>query len=132
MFVKNSYQKLSLYDSFDDMPKYLQDYLLNSWANTFQQIIFPAIKEERFSVLYSDKGSRPNTPVNIIISSLIIKEIFDLTDERLVANIHLSMEFQYALRLTSEKRPPVSKNTFFNFNLTISFLISLFNKFISL
>ena len=25
------------------------------------------------------------------------------------------MEFQYALRLTSEKRPPVSKNTFFNF-----------------
>jgi len=115
MFVKNSYQQLSLYDSFDDMPKYLQDYLRNSWAHTFQKIIFPAINEERFAVLYSDKGSRPNTPVNIIISSLIIKEIFDLTDERLVANIHLSMEFQYALRLTSEKRPPVSKNTFFNF-----------------
>src|SRR6056297_3521162 len=115
MFLKNSYQQLSLYDSFDDMPKYLQDYLLNSWANTFQQIIFPAIKEERFSVLYSDKGSRPNTPVNIIIGSLIIKELFNLTDERLVANIHLSMEFQYALRLTSETRPPVSKNTFFNF-----------------
>src|SRR6056297_2197156 len=115
MFVKNSYQQLSLYDSFDDMPNYLQDYLRNSWAHTFQKIIFPAINEERFAVLYSDKGSRPNTPVNIIISSLIIKELFDLTDERLVANIHLSMEFQYALRLTSEKRPPVSKNTFFNF-----------------
>ena len=115
MFVKNSHQQLSLYDSFDDMPKYLQDYLRNSWAHTFQEIIFPAINEERFSVLYSDKGSRPNTPVNIIIGSLVIKELFDLTDERLIANIHLSMEFQYALRLTSEKRPPISKNTFCNF-----------------
>ncbi|MBS3768115.1 MAG: hypothetical protein KGY75_08370 [Candidatus Cloacimonetes bacterium] len=50
MFVKNSYQQLSLYDSFDDMPKYLQDYLRNSWAHTFQKNIFPAINEERFAV----------------------------------------------------------------------------------
>lgn len=115
MFVPNSHQQLSLYDSFKDLPKYLQEYLLNSWAHTFQEVIFPAIEEERFAVLYSDKGSRPNTPVNIIISSLVIKELFDLTDERLIANIHLSMEYQYALRLTSEKRPPISKNTFSNF-----------------
>jgi len=115
MFVPNSHQQLSLYDSFKDLPKYLQEYLLNSWAHTFQEVIFPAIEEERFAVLYSDKGSRPNTPVNIIISSLVIKELFDLTDERLIANIHLSMEYQYALRLTSEERPPISKNTFSNF-----------------
>ena len=115
MFVPNAHQQLSLYDSFRDLPKYLQEYLLNSWAHTFQEVIFPAIDEERFAVLYSDKGSRPNTPVNIIISCLVIKELFDLTDERLVANVHLSMEYQYALRLTSDKRPPVSKNTFSNF-----------------
>ncbi len=115
MFVPNSHQQLSLYDSFKDLPKYLQEYLLNSWAHTFQEIIFPAIEEERFALLYSDKGSRPNTPVNIIISCLVIKELFNLTDERLIANVHLSMEYQYALRLTSEKRPPISKNTFSNF-----------------
>ena len=115
MFVPNNHQQLSLYDSFSDLPKYLQEFLLNSWAHTFQDIIFPAINEKRFAVLYSDKGSRPNTPVNIIISSLVIKELFDLTDERLIANVHLSMEYQYALRLTSEQRPPISKNTFSNF-----------------
>lgn len=120
MFVPNSHQQLSLYDSFKDLPKYLQEYLLNSWADTFQEIIFPAIDEERFAVLYSDKGSRPNTPVNIIISALVIKELFDLTDERLVANIHLSMEYQYALRLTSEERPPISKNTFNNFRKRVT------------
>lgn len=120
MFVPNNQQQLSLYDSFNDLPKYLQEYLRNSWAHTFQEVIFPAIKEERFAVLYSDKGSRPNTPVNIVISCLVIKELFDLTDERLIANVHLSMEYQYALRLTSKERPPISKNTFSNFRSRVT------------
>lgn len=28
---------------------------------------FPSIDEKRFSVLYSDKASRPNEPINVII-----------------------------------------------------------------
>ena len=44
-----------------------------SWAKVFADEIFPAIDEKRFSVLYSDKASRPNTPVNVIVSALIIK-----------------------------------------------------------
>ena len=51
--------------------------LENSWAKIFADEIFPAIDEERFSVLYSDKASRPNAPVNVIIGALIIKELFD-------------------------------------------------------
>jgi hypothetical protein len=31
-------------------------------------------------VLYSDKPSRPNSPVNVIIGALILKEIFGLSD----------------------------------------------------
>ena len=38
------------------------------------------LNEERFSILYSDKGSRPNTPVNIIIGALTLKHLFGLTD----------------------------------------------------
>jgi hypothetical protein len=30
------------------------------------------------------------------------------------------MEYQYALRLTSEKRPPISKNTFTNFRKRVN------------
>jgi len=84
-------------------------------VHTFQEIIFPAINEERFFVLYSDKGSKLNTLVNIIICSLINKELFELTDESLDANIHLNMEFQYTLMLTSKKRLPIYKDTFYNF-----------------
>jgi len=115
MFVPNPNQKMSIYDSVYNMPEYLKKILLNSWAHPFQKYIFPAINEERFSVLYSDKGSRPNTPVNVIIGALILKEIFDQTDEELIGSIYFDDRYQYALRLTSEEKPPVSYNTFTNF-----------------
>ena len=55
----------------------------NSWTQVFADEIFPAIDEEGFSVLYSEKGSRSNTPGNVIISALIIKELFDYSPETL-------------------------------------------------
>jgi hypothetical protein len=89
--------------------------LYDSWAHIFQEVIFPEINENRFEVLYSDKPSRPNSPVNVIIGALFLKEIFQLTDEELLGSIFFDDRFQYALRLTSEERPPVSFNTFTNF-----------------
>ena len=44
--------------------------LENSWEKVFADEIFPDIDEKRFSVLYSDKASRPNTPVNVIVGAL--------------------------------------------------------------
>ena len=115
MFVPNPDQQMSIYDSVYNMPEYLKEILFNSWAHPFQKYIFPEINEERFSVLYSDKGSRPNTPVNVIIGALILKEIFNQTDEELIGSIYFDDRYQYALRLTSEEKPPVSYNTFTNF-----------------
>ena len=56
--------------------------LERSWAKIFADEIFPAIDEERFSVLYSENdATRPNTPVNVIVGALIIKELFDYSDD---------------------------------------------------
>ena len=68
-----------------------------SWAKIFADKVFPAIDEERFSVLYSDKASRPNAPVNVIIGALIIKELFDYSDDEIVENLVLDRHLQYAL-----------------------------------
>ena len=64
-----------------------------SWAKVFADEIFPAIDEKRFSVLYSDKASRPNTPVNVIVSALIIKELFDYSDDEMVKILCWIFEF---------------------------------------
>ncbi|MGN8631455.1 hypothetical protein ACTNEW_07690 [Blautia sp. HCP3S3_G3] len=69
-----------------------QKALENSWAKVFDDEIFPAIDEKRFSVLYIDKASRPNTPVNVIVGALIIKELFDYSDDEKVENLMLDIQ----------------------------------------
>ncbi|SMP60719.1 WG repeat-containing protein [Anoxynatronum buryatiense] len=82
----------------------------------FSEIVFPAINEERFAVLYSDKAaSRPNAPVNAIVGALILKEMFALTDEDLLESILCDVRFQVALRSTSFKEQPFSDRTFSRF-----------------
>ncbi|MBU8601241.1 hypothetical protein KM917_14050 [Virgibacillus pantothenticus] len=57
-----------------------------SWADDFYRLIFSQINEERFSVLYSDKISRPNKPVNLLVSLLILKLEHSLSDEELIGS----------------------------------------------
>jgi len=66
-FKTNDCQQLSFDDSFISLTEREKKALEKSWAKIFADEIFPAIDEERFSVLYSDKASRANTPVNVII-----------------------------------------------------------------
>lgn len=70
-FKTNDCQQLSLDDSFMTLTERERKALEKSWAKIFADEIFPAIDEERFSVLYSDKASRPDAPVNVIIGALI-------------------------------------------------------------
>ena len=67
-FVANDNQQLTLTDSTFNLTQREKRVLEKSWANTFAEKVFPAIDESIFSVLYSDKASRPNTPVNVIVA----------------------------------------------------------------
>jgi len=39
---------------------------------SFYQLIFKKIEENKFAVLYSENGSRPNSAVNIMVSAIIL------------------------------------------------------------
>lgn len=114
-FKTNTSQQLSLDDSFISLTAREKKALENSWAQIFADEIFPAIDEERFSVLYSDKTSRPNTPVNVIIGALIIKELLDYSDDEIVENLMLDLHLQYALHTTSFVEQPISDKTLSRF-----------------
>ena len=79
-FVKNDNQQLTLLDSTFNLTEREKRMLEKSWAKTFADKVFPAIDENIFSVLYSEKASRPNTPVNVIVGALILKEAQKLLD----------------------------------------------------
>lgn len=114
-FKENSYQQISINDSFTGLTAREQKALENSWAHIFATEIFPAIDEKRFSVLYSDKASRPNAPVNVIVGALIIKELFDYSDDEMVENLMLDLHLQYALHTTSFQEQPLSDKTLSRF-----------------
>ena len=97
-FQTNDCQQLSLDDSFITLTERERKALEKSWAKIFADKVFPAIDEERFSVLYSDKASRPNAPVNVIIGAFIIKELFGNSDDEIVENLMLDLGLQYALQ----------------------------------
>jgi len=97
-FKTNQNQQLALDDSFINLSPRTQKIAIDSWAKDFADIVFPAINEERFAVLYSDhKFSRPNTPVNFIIGSLMLKENGRLADGELTGSICCDVRYQYAL-----------------------------------
>lgn len=106
---------MSFTDSFSGLTAREQKALEKSWAKVFADEIFPAIDEKRFSALYSDKASRPNTPVNVIVGALIIKELFDYSDDEMVENLMLDFRIQYALHTTSFEEQPLSDKTLSRF-----------------
>ena len=71
------------------------------WTIRFGEKIFPAIDESTFSVLHSDKASRPNTPVNVLVGALILKESMQLSDNNSLESLLFDVRFQVALRTTS-------------------------------
>ncbi|MDD2216639.1 MAG: transposase [Eubacteriales bacterium] len=112
-FKTNDNQQITLDDRFNRLTQREQKFVLNSWAKDFADIVFPAINEERFSVLYSDQEfSRPASPVNVKIGALMLKEMLHLSDDELIASICCDVRFQYALHTTSFKEQPVSDRTF--------------------
>lgn len=104
----NQSQQLSIFDRSLRLTERERKCLEKSWAKVFSDEIFPAIDEDRFRVLYSETASRPNTPVNVIVGALIIKELFDLSDDEMVENLMLDVHYQYALHTTSYEEQPLS------------------------
>lgn len=110
-FSINSSQQISIFDAASNLTQREVRMLEKSWAKYFSENIFPAIDEEPFRVLYSDRPSRHNTPVNVIIGALIIKEIFQLTDEEIVETLSFDIRYQYALHTTSFEEQPLNDRT---------------------
>jgi hypothetical protein len=116
MFKENPAAKQhSLSDPYHGFPQYVKEALHKSWAEPFFSSIFTRIKEDRFSLLYSDNYSRPNTPVNILTGLLILKELNRWTDEELIGALYFDYRVRYALGITEFDKEKLCINTIGNF-----------------
>ncbi len=108
-------QQISIEDRFMNLPVSIVENLQKSWAEQFYQNIFLSIEEDPFAVLYSSEYSRPNKPVNILVSLLILKELHGLTDDELMGALYFDYRYQYALGISDFESETLSINTITNF-----------------
>jgi len=119
-FQLNNEQQMAINDALLSLTEREIKHLKGSWAETFSKKIFPFIDEDRFKVLYSDNpASRPNNPANVYFGLLILREIFNQSDEEALNSLMFDLRYQYALHTTSFPEQPVSKNSLTNFRAEV-------------
>ena len=102
MFRKNDqHLQKPMFSSLFDLPDKEKDRLSHSWAGTFYEYLFCRIDEDIFSILYSDKASRPNIPVNVLVGLEIMKSGFGWSDAELENALHFNLQARYALGYSS-------------------------------
>jgi hypothetical protein len=119
-FQLNNEQQMAINDALLSLTEREIKHLKGSWAEIFSKKIFPFIDEDRFSVLYSDNpASRPNNPANVYFGLLILREVFNQSDEEALSSLMFDLRYQYALHTTSFQEQPVSKNSLTNFRAAV-------------
>ena len=120
MFRKNEeHKQQKMFTAVDQLPETAKKRLEKSWAQVFYHEYFSRLDETVFSVLYSKKESRPNTPVNILVGFETLKSGFGLSDERLYDHFMFDLKFRYALGLRDFDEGNFELRTIYNFRAAL-------------
>jgi Transposase DDE domain/Transposase domain (DUF772) len=121
MFKKNTkHLQTDMFGLFYFLPSHMQEKIKQSEEYHFYKLIFSKIDEQIFSIVYSDKKSRPNAPINSMISSLILMNRYNWTYEELFKQIQFNILTKIAIGLDSIDEMPFSSATLFNFQNRIN------------
>ena len=116
MFRRNEeHRQQSFFSGEQLLPAKLRDKLLTSWAETFYQEVYCRIEEAIFAPLYSDKASRPNAPVNVLMGLEILKSGFGWSDEELHEQACFNLQVRHALGLHDLRIEVFTLRTLYNF-----------------
>ena len=81
----------------------------------FYEEVFCKIDEDLFIPLYSEKASRPNCPVNVLVGLEILKHLFNLSDEQLFNTYARDLGYKLALGQQDLSEGDISIRTLYNF-----------------
>jgi Transposase DDE domain/Transposase domain (DUF772) len=99
-------------------PKKIAKLEKKHWAGGFRRKALPVLlaNEETFRPLFCEDNGRPNKPVAATLGVIILKEMFDLTDEGALDNFEFNASWQYALHVEPDEAH-VCQKTLHNFRV---------------
>ncbi|MCU0486706.1 MAG: transposase [Anaerolineales bacterium] len=109
-----------LISNVNDLPEKHQRRLEQSWAGVFYREFFCRLKEDAFAVLFADLPSRPNTPVNVLVSLDALKAGFGWSDEELYDHFVFDVQVRFALGYRDLKEGEFDLRTLYNFRRRLS------------
>lgn len=70
-----------------------------TWAGAFRRHALPILRkvEDEFADLFDPDNGRPNRPVELVLGTLILKEISDLTDDEALSHLDFDVLWWWAL-----------------------------------
>ena len=121
MYRKNdAHLQMEMLSSVDALPEKQQQRLDESWAGTFYREFFSRIDEAPYAVLYSDKASRPNIPVNVLVSLEYLKAGEGWSDEDMYDAFLFDVQVRYALGYRNLGEGAFELRTVYNFRNRLS------------
>ena len=113
MFRKTSPQR-PLFAVENRMDPVKRSRLEKTWAHPFRSHALPLIDEAKFARFFDPDNGRPNKSVRLVVSVLVLKEIFDLTDLEALEQLEFHGAWHYALDVLPEEAHTCQK-TLHNF-----------------
>jgi len=113
--TNEAHRQKQLFSFLGMLPKDMRKRIEKSIFPLFYEEVFCKIDEDLFAPLYSEKASRPNCPVNILVGLEILKHLFNLSDEQLFDTYARDLGYKLALGQQDLSEGEVSIRTLYNF-----------------
>jgi len=121
MFKKNdTHLQPPLLSSVQALPEKQRLRLDSSWASVFYTEFFCRLDESIFANLFSDQLSRPNIPVNVLVSLDFLKAGHGWSDEEMYDQFQFNLQVRYALGLHEFDTGHFELRTVYNFRRRLS------------
>lgn len=92
--------------------------LERTWAHQYRSAALPLIDETRFAQFFEDNNGRPNKSVRQVVSVIVLKDVFDLTDAEALEQFEWNAAWHYALDVLPEDAHTCQK-TLHNFRVLL-------------
>lgn len=121
MFKKNHrHLQPYLISNVNDLPEKQRKLLESSWSGTFFREFYSRVDEEPFGKMYADFPSRPNAPINELVSLEFLKAGNGWTDEEMYQHYLFDLQTRHALGLDQLGEEHFELRTVYNFRQRLS------------
>jgi len=109
-----------LISNVNDLPEKQRKLLESSWSGTFFREFFSRIDEQIFAKMYADFPSRPNAPINELVSLEFLKDGNGWTDEEMYNHYLFDLQTRHAMGLDQLGEVHFELRTVYNFRERLS------------